>query len=108
MLYEVITEILQRLGHVPLPPYIERPDEPRDRERYQTVYARRAGAVAAPTAGLHFDEPMLARLASAGVEVGFVTLHVGAGTFQPIRVSDIRQHHIVITSYSIHYTKLYD
>lgn len=89
---ETLTDILQRLGHVPLPPYIERPDGPRDRERYQTVYARRMGAVAAPTAGLHFDEPMLARLASIGVQVGFVTLHVGAGTFQPIRVSDIRQH----------------
>jgi S-adenosylmethionine:tRNA ribosyltransferase-isomerase len=91
---ETLTNILQRLGHVPLPPYIERADEPRDRERYQTIYARRAGAVAAPTAGLHFDQPMLARLASAGVQVGFVTLHVGAGTFQPIRDSDIRQHHM--------------
>lgn len=91
---ETLAHVLQRLGHVPLPPYIERPDELRDRECYQTVYARRAGAVAAPTAGLHFDEPILAHLASAGVQVGFVTLHVGAGTFQPIRVSDIRQHHM--------------
>ncbi len=91
---ETLTDILQRLGHVPLPPYIERADEPCDRERYQTVYASRAGAVAAPTAGLHFDQPMLARVASVGVQVGFVTLHIGAGTFQPIRVSDIRQHHM--------------
>ena len=91
---ETLAHILQRLGHMPLPPYIERPDELRDRECYQTVYARRAGAIAAPTAGLHFDEPILAHLASAGVQVGFVTLHVGAGTFQPIRVSDIRQHHM--------------
>lgn len=89
---EPLTHILERLGHTPLPPYIERADELRDRERYQTVYARKAGAVAAPTAGLHFDEPMLARLASAGVQVAFVTLHIGAGTFQPIRVADIRQH----------------
>jgi len=89
---EPLTDILQRLGHTPLPPYIERADELRDRERYQTVYARKAGAVAAPTAGLHFDEPMLARLVSAGAQVAFVTLHIGAGTFQPIRVADIRQH----------------
>jgi S-adenosylmethionine:tRNA ribosyltransferase-isomerase len=91
---EPLADILQRLGHVPLPPYIERADEPRDRERYQTVYARSSGAVAAPTAGLHFDKPMLARLASVGVQIGFVTLHIGAGTFQPIRTSDIRQHHM--------------
>jgi S-adenosylmethionine:tRNA ribosyltransferase-isomerase len=89
-----LMDVLQRLGHVPLPPYIERVDEPCDRERYQTVYACRAGAVAAPTAGLHFDKPLLGRLASVGVQVGFVTLHIGAGTFQPIRVSDIREHHM--------------
>lgn len=85
-------ELLERHGHMPLPPYIDRADEANDRDRYQTVYARRDGAVAAPTAGLHFDEPMLERLAAKGVESAFVTLHVGAGTFQPVRVDDIREH----------------
>ena len=84
--------LLEAHGHMPLPPYIDRADESADRERYQTVYARRAGAVAAPTAGLHFDEPLLGRLAEKGVERAFVTLHVGAGTFQPVRVDDIREH----------------
>ncbi|WLI74667.1 tRNA preQ1(34) S-adenosylmethionine ribosyltransferase-isomerase QueA [Halomonas alkalicola] len=84
--------LLEAHGHMPLPPYIDRADESADRERYQTVYARRAGAVAAPTAGLHFDEPLLGRLAERGVERAFVTLHVGAGTFQPVRVDDIREH----------------
>ena len=87
-----VTEILERIGHVPLPPYIERADNASDSERYQTVYAHHPGAVAAPTAGLHFDEAMLARLQGMGVETAFVTLHVGAGTFQPIRVDDIREH----------------
>ncbi|EPC01905.1 S-adenosylmethionine tRNA ribosyltransferase [Litchfieldella anticariensis FP35 = DSM 16096] len=85
-------ELLERHGHMPLPPYITREDDPSDRERYQTVYARRDGAVAAPTAGLHFDEPLLAALAAKGVESAFVTLHVGAGTFQPVRADDIREH----------------
>lgn len=84
--------LLEVHGHMPLPPYIDREDESTDRERYQTVYARRAGAVAAPTAGLHFDEPLLEALAAKGVERAFVTLHVGAGTFQPVRVDDIREH----------------
>ena len=84
--------ILDEYGHIPLPPYIERPDSEEDRERYQTVFARRPGAVAAPTAGLHFDEPLLERIRSRGVETGFVTLHVGAGTFQPLRVDDLRDH----------------
>ncbi|QEM83181.1 tRNA preQ1(34) S-adenosylmethionine ribosyltransferase-isomerase QueA [Halomonas binhaiensis] len=84
--------LLERHGHMPLPPYITRPDEGSDRERYQTVYARRDGAVAAPTAGLHFDEALLERLAAKGIESAFVTLHVGAGTFQPVRVDDIREH----------------
>lgn len=83
--------ILERVGHVPLPPYIARADEPADRERYQTVYAREPGAVAAPTAGLHFDEAMLERLATAGVEPVYVTLHVGAGTFQPLRGDEIER-----------------
>jgi S-adenosylmethionine:tRNA ribosyltransferase-isomerase len=87
-----VTELLDRIGHVPLPPYIGRVDEAADRERYQTVYARHRGAVAAPTAGLHFDEAMLGRLKDMGVDSAFVTLHVGAGTFQPLRVDDIREH----------------
>jgi S-adenosylmethionine:tRNA ribosyltransferase-isomerase len=87
-----LIELLERHGHIPLPPYITREDELSDRERYQTVYARRDGAVAAPTAGLHFDEALLEKLASKGVESAFVTLHVGAGTFQPVRADDIREH----------------
>lgn len=86
--------LLERHGHMPLPPYITREDEWSDRERYQTVYARRDGAVAAPTAGLHFDQPLLDALAAKGVESAFVTLHVGAGTFQPVRADDIRDHHM--------------
>ena len=87
-----LPELLERVGHMPLPPYIGRRDEPLDRERYQTVFARRPGAVAAPTAGLHFDRALLARLRERGVESARVTLHVGAGTFQPVRVEDIREH----------------
>ncbi|WP_295801231.1 tRNA preQ1(34) S-adenosylmethionine ribosyltransferase-isomerase QueA [uncultured Microbulbifer sp.] len=84
--------VLERLGHMPLPPYIDRPDDDADRERYQTVYSRNAGAVAAPTAGLHFDEAMIETLREQGVDTAFVTLHVGAGTFQPVRVDDIHSH----------------
>ncbi|MGY4877052.1 tRNA preQ1(34) S-adenosylmethionine ribosyltransferase-isomerase QueA [Vreelandella aquamarina] len=84
--------LLEKHGHMPLPPYITREDELSDRERYQTVYARRDGAVAAPTAGLHFDQPLLDALAEKGINSAFVTLHVGAGTFQPVRVDDIREH----------------
>lgn len=84
-----VLEVLEHGGHVPLPPYIGRADEPEDRERYQTVYARAAGAVAAPTAGLHFDDAMLARLDAMGVERVFVTLHVGSGTFQPLRADPV-------------------
>ncbi len=84
--------LLDEIGHMPLPPYIERDDTAQDRERYQTVYAQRPGAVAAPTAGLHFDQPMLAQLTAAGVQSAFVTLHVGAGTFQPVRVDEISDH----------------
>ena len=84
--------VLDRIGHIPLPPYINRPDANDDRARYQTVYAQSPGAVAAPTAGLHFDADMLASLAALGVESAFVTLHVGAGTFQPMRVDDLTQH----------------
>lgn len=89
-----VLELLERHGHMPLPPYMEREDELEDRERYQTVYALHEGAVAAPTAGLHFDDALLERLASKGVETNFVTLHVGAGTFQPVRVESIEDHHM--------------
>lgn len=91
---EDVLALLERAGHMPLPPYIDRPDEAADRERYQTVYAQRAGAVAAPTAGLHFDNELLAALRDKGVETAFVTLHVGAGTFQPVRVERIEKHHM--------------
>lgn len=85
-------EVLESIGHMPLPPYIDRPDSEADRERYQTVYGRKKGAVAAPTAGLHFDDALLEQLKSKGVRLAFVTLHVGAGTFQPVRVDDIYEH----------------
>ena len=87
-----VSQMMRLFGHMPLPPYIERADTAEDRERYQTVYAKREGAVAAPTAGLHFDEALLSRLRVMGVETAFVTLHVGAGTFQPVRVEDITHH----------------
>ena len=87
-----VTAILDDIGHIPLPPYIQRPDEALDRKRYQTVYARRPGAVAAPTAGLHFDDALLAQLIQRGVAIAYVTLHVGIGTFQPIRVDPIADH----------------
>ncbi len=89
---EPLLPLLERHGRLPLPPYIERDPGTDDRDRYQTVYARQPGAVAAPTAGLHFDEPMLALLASQGVEMTHVTLHVGAGTFSPVRSEDITAH----------------
>lgn len=91
---QTVLQLLERYGHMPLPPYIDRDDELADQQRYQTVYAERPGAVAAPTAGLHFDETLLDQLKHAGVESGFVTLHVGAGTFQPVRVDDIKDHHM--------------
>ncbi len=91
---EEVLALLDRVGHMPLPPYIDRPDEGADRERYQTVYAERAGAVAAPTAGLHFDQGLLEQIAAKGVESAFVTLHVGAGTFQPVRVEKLEDHHM--------------
>jgi len=85
---------LDKHGHIPLPPYIERDDEQSDHQRYQTVYGRIPGAVAAPTAGLHFDEALLKAIKDKGVETTEVTLHVGAGTFQPVRVDDITDHHM--------------
>lgn len=88
---DVLT-ILNQIGHIPLPPYIDRPDDEHDREVYQTVYNKVPGAVAAPTAGLHFDDGLLNQLKQKGVEMAFVTLHVGAGTFQPVRVDNITDH----------------
>ena len=87
-----IKDMMRRFGHMPLPPYIEREDTPEDRERYQTLYGRRDGAVAAPTAGLHFDQSILDQLEAARIRRTEVTLHVGAGTFQPVRVENIEDH----------------
>ena len=87
-----LAEILNRIGHMPLPPYIQRLDENADRERYQTVYAECDGAVAAPTAGLHFSDQLLGEILAKGIRRATVTLHVGAGTFQPVRVDDVRDH----------------
>src|SRR5690606_10783723 len=84
--------LLDRIGHMPLPPYIQRDDAPADRARYQTIFARVPGAVAAPTAGLHMTSRILDALATRGVTLASVTLHVGYGTFEPIRTDDIRQH----------------
>jgi len=89
-----VLELLEQNGHMPLPPYIERADDKTDQQRYQTVYAKHAGAVAAPTAGLHFDQAMLDQLTAKGLKTAFVTLHVGAGTFQPVRVDNIEDHHM--------------
>ncbi len=89
---EKLDAVLDRVGHMPLPPYIQRADESLDVERYQTVYARRPGAVAAPTAGLHFDADILDALEQRGVATTRVTLHVGAGTFQPVRTEEIEDH----------------
>ncbi len=92
---------LEALGHIPLPPYIDRPDRPEDREHYQTVYATRPGSVAAPTAGLHFTPQMLARLSERGVESAEITLHVGLGTFQPVRTEVVEQHRLHTEHYEI-------
>jgi len=92
---------LERHGEVPLPPYIARPSSAEDAARYQTVYAREPGAVAAPTAGLHFDEPALAALAARGVECAYVTLHVGAGTFQPVVEEDLSKHRMHTERYAV-------
>jgi S-adenosylmethionine:tRNA ribosyltransferase-isomerase len=93
--------VLDRIGHVPLPPYISRPDSSRDRERYQTVYSRQRGSVAAPTAGLHFTPEILDRIRQRGIEIADITLHVGLGTFQPVRVERVEDHKIHSESYSI-------
>ncbi|SFX30018.1 tRNA preQ1(34) S-adenosylmethionine ribosyltransferase-isomerase QueA [Marinospirillum alkaliphilum] len=87
-----LLQLLEQHGHLPLPPYIDRADAEEDRERYQTVYAQRPGAVAAPTAGLHFDEALLQQIRDKGVQTAFVTLHVGAGTFQPVKADRLEDH----------------
>lgn len=92
--HETFEQLLVRAGRLPLPPYIDREPDRNDSERYQTVFARHAGAVAAPTAGLHFDESLLAALRERGIGFGHVTLHVGAGTFQPMRVESLHEHHM--------------
>ena len=91
---EALEKLLQRLGQIPLPPYITRAPDASDTERYQTVFARHAGAVAAPTAGLHFDAPLLDALRARDVQFGYVTLHVGAGTFQSLRSERVEEHHM--------------
>ena len=96
-----VLELLERHGSVPLPPYITHPAEAEDELRYQTVYARTPGAVAAPTAGLHFDEPLLEALSERGLELAFLTLHVGAGTFQPVRTRNIDEHRMHSERYAI-------
>jgi S-adenosylmethionine:tRNA ribosyltransferase-isomerase len=92
---------LERIGHIPLPPYIARPDAPADRERYQTVYARERGSVAAPTAGLHFTPEILERMHTRGIETAEITLHVGLGTFQPVHKTLVEQHTLHSEAYSI-------
>ena len=94
-------DLVDRLGHVPLPPYIDRPDRPGDRDRYQTVYAQERGSVAAPTAGLHFTPEIMARIRDRGIETTEITLHVGLGTFQPVRVDRVEDHKLHRESYSI-------
>ncbi|MDP3483136.1 MAG: tRNA preQ1(34) S-adenosylmethionine ribosyltransferase-isomerase QueA [Sulfuricella sp.] len=96
-----LLELLEQYGSLPLPPYITHAPEALDEARYQTVYARELGAVAAPTAGLHFDPAMLATLEKMGVKTAYVTLHVGAGTFQPVRVEEIAEHHMHSEWYTV-------
>jgi S-adenosylmethionine:tRNA ribosyltransferase-isomerase len=98
---EAVLDVLERHGQVPLPPYITHAPAAEDEARYQTVYARAPGAVAAPTAGLHFDAPLIERLRARGVELAFLTLHVGAGTFQPVRTRDIAAHRMHAERYEI-------
>ena len=96
-----VFNLIEAHGRLPLPPYIDHAADAHDEERYQTVYAREPGAVAAPTAGLHFDLPLLERLHARGVRTAYVTLHVGAGTFQPVRVEDLEQHQMHSEWYTI-------
>ncbi len=97
----IFMERLEEIGSMPLPPYIERPSEEEDKERYQTVYSREEGSVAAPTAGLHFTEELLAKAEEKGVEKAFVTLHVGIGTFRPVKVENVEEHSMHFEEYSI-------
>jgi S-adenosylmethionine:tRNA ribosyltransferase-isomerase len=92
---------VEKIGHIPLPPYIDRADSPNDRERYQTVYAHERGSVAAPTAGLHFTPQILDRIRQRGIETAEITLHVGLGTFQPVRTEKVEEHRLHSESYSI-------
>jgi S-adenosylmethionine:tRNA ribosyltransferase-isomerase len=94
-------QLVEKIGHIPLPPYIARADASSDRERYQTVYARERGSVAAPTAGLHFTPEILARMRERGIETAEVTLHVGLGTFQPVRADRVEEHQLHSEAYSI-------
>jgi S-adenosylmethionine:tRNA ribosyltransferase-isomerase len=96
-----VDDVIDEIGHVPLPPYIKRPDRPADRDRYQTVFARRRGSVAAPTAGLHFSDALLVALAAGGIEIVEITLHVGYGTFQPVRVEQVEDHRVEPERYEI-------
>jgi S-adenosylmethionine:tRNA ribosyltransferase-isomerase len=96
-----VDRVVDAIGHVPLPPYIRRSDQPPDRERYQTVFASARGSIAAPTAGLHFTQDLLRRLRERGVGVVEITLHVGYGTFQPVRVADVEDHHVEAESYEV-------
>ena len=96
-----VAAMLEKVGHIPLPPYIRRPDEKLDRLRYQTVFARRPGSVAAPTSGLHFTKPVLSRLEKRGIERVEITLHVGLGTFQPIHTAEIEEHHMHPESFEV-------
>jgi S-adenosylmethionine:tRNA ribosyltransferase-isomerase len=98
---ESLQDAIDRVGHVPLPPYIKRADEARDRDRYQTVYAQHRGSIAAPTAGLHFTPELLESLAEAGVERTEITLHVGYGTFQPVRVERVEEHRMEAEHYEV-------
>jgi S-adenosylmethionine:tRNA ribosyltransferase-isomerase len=96
-----VDDVVDAIGHVPLPPYVKREDRPADRERYQTIFARSRGSVAAPTAGLHFNPALVARCAGRGVGIAEITLHVGYGTFQPVRVEQVEDHHVEPERYEI-------
>jgi S-adenosylmethionine:tRNA ribosyltransferase-isomerase len=94
-------KLIEQIGHVPLPPYIDRPDRPGDRERYQTVYSRERGSVAAPTAGLHFTADILQEIRQRGIQMAEITLHVGLGTFQPVHVERVEEHRLHAECYEI-------
>ena len=100
-----VDDAVDAIGHVPLPPYIKRPDRADDRDRYQTMFARQRGSVAAPTAGLHFSRALLAALGGRGVAVVEITLHVGYGTFQPVRVERVEDHRLEPERYDVSATR---